>query len=242
MYFTVMLLFLLQVNRNNSRLSLAAIALDTCGSIIKTTRDVSNFLNHEGSNLFKNLNNTDINLVALLAGGDTELAGSVTDAVGHLGVAVLAPQAGGPKSQRKRYSPYPLQLAPSNTVRAACILALLHQLQWNCFSVIYHQDGVEYEDMFRYVEKHTASSIQLELTSAIPIPLGSINVTSLIYKSLRMLRAQKAEGTRAVVLMLPHKQMELIFRAVKVLEEEGQIQPGDFSWIMFGSGENFEYR
>ncbi|XP_033611384.1 uncharacterized protein LOC111874549 isoform X3 [Cryptotermes secundus] len=230
-----------QVNRNNSRLSLAAIALDTCGSIIKTTRDVSNFLNHEGRNLFKNLNNTDINLVALLAGGDTELAASVTDAVGHLGVAVLAPQAGGPKSQRKRYSPYPLQLAPSNTVRAACILALLHQLQWDCFSVIYHQDGVEYEDIFRYVEKHTASSIQLELTSAIPIPLGSINVTSLIHKSLRMLRAQKAEETRAVVLMLPHKQTELIFRAVKALEEEGKIQPGDFSWIMFGSGENFEY-
>jgi hypothetical protein len=57
-----------------------------------------------------------------------------------------------------------------------------------------------------------------------------------------MLRAQKAEGTRVVVLMLPHRQMELVFRAVKALEEEGQIQPGDVSWIMFGSGENFEYR
>jgi hypothetical protein len=57
-----------------------------------------------------------------------------------------------------------------------------------------------------------------------------------------MLRAQKAEGTMIVVLMLPHKQMELVFRAVKALEEEGQIQPGDFSWIMFGSEENSEYR
>jgi hypothetical protein len=238
-YILPLFLILLQVNRNNSHLSLAAIALDTCGSIIKTTRDVSNFLNEEGSNLFEN---TDINLVALLAGGDTELAGSVTDAVGHLGVAVLAPQAGGPLSQRKRFTPYPLQLSPSHVARAACILALLHYLKWNCFSVIYHQDGVQYEDMFRYLEKHTTSSHQLELTSVIPVPLGSINVTSLIHKSLRMIQAQKAEGTKVVVLMLPHKQMKLIFRAVKALEDEDQIQPGDFSWIIFGSEKNFDYR
>lgn len=229
------------MNRNNSYLSLAAIALDTCGSIIKTSRDVSNLLSYQESNLFENLNSTDINIVALLAGGDTELAGSVTDAVGHLGVAVLAPQAGGPPSQRKRYTPYPLQLAPSNTVRAASILALIHHLQWNCFSVIYHQDGIEHEDMFRYVEKHIASSQQLELTSGIPIPLASINVTSLINKCLRSLRAQNTEGTRIVVLMLPHEIVKLIFRTVKTLEEEGQILPGDFTWIMFGS-ENFEYR
>jgi hypothetical protein len=241
-HFTIVFLILLQVNRNNSHLSLAAIALDTCGSIIKTARDISNFLNHEGSNLFEDLNNTDINLVAVLAGGDTELAGSVTDAVGHLGVAVLAPQAGGPPSQRKRYAPYPLQLAPSHASRAACLLALLHHLQWNCFSVIYHQDGVEYEDMFRYVEKHAALSPQLQLTSAIPIPLGSINVTALLYKSFRKLQAQKAEGTRVVVLMLPHKQSKLIFRAVKALEEEDHIQPGHFSWIMFGSEKNYDYR
>jgi hypothetical protein len=57
-----------------------------------------------------------------------------------------------------------------------------------------------------------------------------------------MLRAQKAEGTSIVVLMLPHKRMELIFRAVKALEDEGQIQPGDFTWIMFASEENFDYR
>ncbi|XP_069678510.1 uncharacterized protein [Periplaneta americana] len=230
-----------QVNRNNSHLSLAAIALDTCGSIVKTSRDVSNFLNRQESNIFDGLNNTDINIVALLAGGDTELAGSVTDAVGHLGVAVLAPQAGGPPAQRKKYSPYPLQLAPSNAVRAASILALLHHLQWNCFSVMYHQDGVEYEDMFRYVEKHAASSIQLELTSGIPIPLASLNVTSLIRKCLRMLRAQKTDGSRIVVLMLPHERMKLIFRVVKSLEEEGQIKPGDFTWIMFGSEESIDY-
>jgi hypothetical protein len=188
------------------------------------------------------LNNTDINIVALLAGGDTELAGSVTDAVGHLGVAVLAPQAGGPPYQRKRYAPYPLQLAPSNAVWAACILALLHHLQWNCFSVIYHQDGIEYEDMFRYVEKHAASSLQLELTSGIPIPLASVNVTSLIRKCLWMLQAQKMQGTRVVVLMLPRERMELIFRVMKALEKEGQILPGDFTWIMFGTDENFDYR
>lgn len=229
------------MNRNNSHLSLAAIALDTCGSIVKTSRDVSNFLNYQESNQFEKLNNTDINIVALLAGGDTELAGSVTDAVGHLRIAVLAPQAGGPPFQRKRYAPYPLQLAPSNAVRAASILALLHHLHWNCFSVIYHQDGIEHEDMFRYVEKHIDSSLQLEMTSGIPVPLASINVTSYIHKCLRILKAQKTEGTTIVVLMLPYEQIELIFRAVKALEEEGQIQPGDFIWIMFGS-ENFDYR
>jgi hypothetical protein len=228
------------VNRNNSDLSLAAIALDTCGSIVKTSKDVSNFFNHQESNHFGKLNNTDINVVALLAGGNTELAGSVTDAVGHLGVAVLAPQAGGPPSHRKRYAPYPLQLAPSNAVRAASVLALLHHLQWNCFSIIYQQDGIEYEDMFRYVEKHIASQ-QLKLISGIPIPLASINVTSLIHKYLRVLRAQKTDGTRAVILMLPHERVELIFRVAKTLEVEGQILPGDFTWIMFGS-ENFDYR
>jgi hypothetical protein len=241
-YFTVVLSIFLQVNRNNSHLSLAAIALDTCGSIIKTTRDVSNFLNHEGSSLFENLNNTDINLVALVAGGDTELVGSVTDAVGHLRIPVLAPQAGGPLSQRKRYAPYPLQLAPSHAVRAAAVLALLHRLEWNCFSVIYHQDGVEYEDMFRYLERHTASSLQLQLTSVIPVPLGSVNVTSLIRKSLRMIQASKSERTRVIVLMLPHKQMKRVFRAVKALEDERLIQPGDISWVMFGSEKNFDYR
>lgn len=237
-----MLLILLQVNRNNSHLSLAAIALDTCGSIVKTSRDISNFLNHQESSLFEKLNNTDMSIVALLAGGDTELAGTVTDAVSHLEVAVLAPQAGGPPSQRKRYAPYPLQLAPSNAVRAACVLALLHHLQWHCFSVIYHQDAVEYEDMFRYVEKHAASSLQLELTSGIPIPLASANVSSLLRSSLRMLISQKAEGTRVVVLMLPRERVELIFRVIKVLEQEGQIAPGEFTWIMLGSEESINYR
>lgn len=241
-YFTIMLLILLQVNRNNSHLSLAAIALDTCGSIVKTSRDISNFLNHQESSLFEKLNNTDMSIVALLAGGDTELAGTVTDAVSHLEVAVLAPQAGGPPSQRKRYAPYPLQLAPSNGVRAACVLALLHHLQWHCFSVIYHQDAVEYEDMFRYVEKHAASSLQLELTSAIPIPLASANVSSLLRSSLRMLKSQKAEGTRVIVLMLPRERVELIFRVIKVLEQDGQIAPGEFTWIMLGSEESINYR
>jgi hypothetical protein len=166
----------------------------------------------------------------------------VTDAVSHLGVAVLAPQAGGPPSQRKRYAPYPLQLAPSHAVRAACVLALLHHLQWHCFSVIYHQDAVEYEDMFRYVEKHAASSRQLELTSGIPVPLASVNVSSLIRNCLRMLQSQKAEGTRVVVLMLPRERVQLIFRVLKALEQEGQVIPGEFTWIMFGSEENFDYR
>lgn len=230
------------MNRNNSHLSLAAIALDTCGSIVKTSRDISNFLNHQESSIFEKLNNTDMSIVALLAGGDTELAGTVTDAVRHLGVAVLAPQAGGPPSQRKRYAPYPLQLAPSNAVRAACVLALLHHLQWHCFSVIYHQDAVEYEDMFRYVEKHAASSLRLELTSGIPIPLASTNVSSLLHSCLRMLQSQKAKGTRVVVLMLPRERMELIFRVIKVLEQEGQITPGEFTWIMLGSEESINYR
>jgi len=237
-----MLLILLQVNRNNSHLSLAAIALDTCGSIVKTSRDISNFLNHQESSLFEKLNNTDMSIVALLAGGDTELAGIVTDAVSHLGVAVLAPQAGGPPSQRKRYAPYPLQLAPSNVVRAACVLALLHHLQWHCFSVIYNQDAVEYEDMFRYVEKHAASSLQLELTSGIPIPLASANVSSLLRSCLRMLQSQKAERTRVVVLLLPRERVELIFRVIKVLEQERQIAPGEFTWIMLGSEESINYR
>jgi hypothetical protein len=95
--------------------------------------------------------------------------------------------------------------------------------------------------MFRYVEKHIDSSLQLEMTSGIPVPLASINVTSYIHKCLRILKAQKTEGTTIVVLMLPYERIELIFRAVKALEEEGQIQPGDFIWIMFGS-ENFDYR
>ncbi|PSN42847.1 hypothetical protein C0J52_16423 [Blattella germanica] len=230
-----------QVNRNNSHFSLAAIALDTCGSIVKTSRDVSNFLNQQDNNVFEKWNTTEMNIVALLAGGDSELAGTVTDAVGHLGVAVLAPQAGGPPAQRKKYAPYPLQLAPSNVVRAASLLALLHHLQWNCFSIMYHQDGVEYEDMFRYIEKHAASSIQLELTSGIPIPLASLNVTSLLRKCIMMLRAQKVDGSRIVVLLLPPDRMELIFRIVKSLEDEDMISPGDFTWIMVGSEENFEY-
>ena len=216
--------------------------MDTCGSIVKTSRDISNFLNHEENNLFEKWNSSDVNIVALLAGGDSELARSVTDAVGHLGVAVIAPQAGGPPSQRKKYSPYPLQLAPSNVVRAASLLAFLYHLQWNCFSVMYHQDGVEYEDMFRYVEKQAASSLKLELSAGIPVPLASLNITSLLRKCVMMLHGQKAEGTRIVVLMLPTERIKLVLRVIESLLDEDLIYPGDFTWIILGSEEHIEYR
>ncbi|KAJ9600381.1 hypothetical protein L9F63_009309, partial [Diploptera punctata] len=230
-----------QVNRNNSYLSLAAIALDTCGSIVKTSRDISNFLNQEEHNIFEKGNNSDVNIVALLAGGDSELARSVTDAVGHLGVAVIAPQAGGPPSQRKKYAPYPLQLAPSNIVRAASLLAFLHHLEWSCFSVMYHEDGVEYEDMFRYVEKQATVNSQIELTSGIPIPLASLNVTSLLRKCIMMLESQQADGTRIIVLMLPPDRMKLIVRVIKNLLDERLIRHGDFTWIVLGSEEHVEF-
>jgi hypothetical protein len=45
-------------------------------------------------------------------------------------------------------SPYSLQLAPSNAACAACVVALLHHLQWHCFSVIYHQDTNMCSDMW----------------------------------------------------------------------------------------------
>jgi hypothetical protein len=42
--------------------------------------------------------------------------------------------------------------------------------------------------------------------------------------------------------MLPRERVELIFRVIKVLEQEGQIAPGEFTWIMLGSEESINYR
>jgi predicted RNA binding protein YcfA (HicA-like mRNA interferase family) len=57
-----------------------------------------------------------------------------------------------------------------------------------------------------------------------------------------MLQSQKAEGTRVVVLMMPRERVELMFRVIKVLEQEGWITPGEFTWIMFRSEEIINYR
>ncbi|XP_067004310.2 uncharacterized protein [Anabrus simplex] len=230
-----------QVNLNNTHLSIGAIALDSCGSVVKTSRDISDFLSMEETNDISKIPTTSNNVIAFVAGGGTELAGSVMEAVGHLKIPVLVPQAGGPSPQRKKFSPYPLQLASTNTAQASAILSLLHHLKWSCFSVVYYQDGVEYEDIFRYIEKHvSAPSSTLNMSLSIPIPLGAPDTTSHVREILKKLQQLKTSGNKVIILLLPSHRIEVVLRTAQALEDEGQLTPGALTWITLGSQEILE--
>jgi hypothetical protein len=136
---------------NNTRLRLAAVALDTCGSVVKTSRVVTDLLSNPANN----------NIVALISGGGTELTNPLLDVIGHLKVPVLYAQASGPPAHRKMHSPYPLQLAPSNVAQATAILTLLGQMSRKCATVFYHQDGGEFEEVFKVIESQVDTSIKL---------------------------------------------------------------------------------
>ena len=144
------------MNSNYSGLRVGAIALDTCGSAVRTSRLVSELL-AEGAGAGMQLSGGAETageaqpVVAVLAGGPTRVAAPSMEAAGALGLPAVAPSARGPPVHRKTHPPYPLQLAPSNGVLADSILALLRALKWRCLAALYLQDAVDYEETFHQV-------------------------------------------------------------------------------------------
>nr|CAD7589963.1 unnamed protein product [Timema genevievae] len=219
-----------QMNHNNSNINLTAVVLDTCGSAVKAARDVSRFLEHQYSG--QNSQNGG-HTIAFIAGGTTHHVEAIMESVGYLNVPLLAPQARGPPAHRKKFAPYPLQLSPSNTAQAQAIISILENLRWMCYSVIYQQDGIEYENIFQTLEK-MSSQFNLTISSGIGIPVGSANVTVHVRRALAYLHKS---SSKVVILLLPPERTDLLFRTAHALEDEGLLTPHDLTWVVLSGSE-----
>nr|CAD7198909.1 unnamed protein product [Timema douglasi] len=219
-----------QMNHNNSNINLTAVVLDTCGSSVKAARDVSRFLEHQysGQN-----SQSGGHTIAFIAGGTTHHVESIMESVGYLNVPLLAPQARGPPAHRKKFAPYPLQLSPSNRAQAQAIISILENLRWMCYSVIYQQDGIEYENIFQILEK-MSPQFNLTISSGIGIPVGSANVTVHVRRALANLHKS---SSKVVTLLLPPERTDLLFRTTHALEDEGLLTPHDLTWVVLSRSE-----
>ncbi|XP_046403373.1 uncharacterized protein LOC124168988 [Ischnura elegans] len=243
-----------QANKNGSLLPpsvrLEVIAMDTCGSAQKTSRDVANLIGEaEGGAMDKGRsgagksNSMATRMVAFVAAGGTELTKPAVDILAPLGVAVLAPEATGSVLRtRKKHAPYPLRLSPGNAARASALLALLSRLQWTSFSAIFLEDGVEYEDAFRLVEKE-ARGRGLKMVASAGLPLteqGDESGTRATREALRTVERLRAEGVKAVLLLLPPREVDLLLTTAREMRTKGQMAPGGITWVGLGAEDVFE--
>lgn len=233
-----------QVNRNSSLLpgiKLGALAFDSCDSKERTTRDISNFFSDSANKKppVSSSSPNENNVVAFIAAGVTEIVKPVVDIVTPLSVPVIVTEASGMVLHRKKHAPYPLQLAPSNEVRAAAILSLLQHFNWNYFSVIYLEDILENEDLHRYLVKE-AKNHGLEVAQSVSLPVGSSNLVSFVRDGLKQIKEGSQNGANIVVLLLPPAQADLLLRTARALQDEGQLTSSDFLWVTIGNEQVFD--
>ncbi|XP_049964510.1 uncharacterized protein LOC126484952 [Schistocerca serialis cubense] len=221
-----------QVNKNSTYINLAAVSLDSCGSPVKAAQDIADLLTLHTS---LNRNGASQNsAVAFIVGGGTNLVSAVMDSVNYLKIPVFASEARGPLPHRKKYAPYPLQLAPTSKAYAAAVLALLQNLSWSCFSVIYLQDGIEYEDSYRlFVDYASVYENGLNMTISLPVPLQY--TAGIIREYLKEIATVHTSGNKIVVLLLPNEVVELLLRVLQAMEDESQIAVGALTFIVLGA-------
>ncbi|XP_047118721.1 uncharacterized protein LOC124799226 [Schistocerca piceifrons] len=221
-----------QVNKNSTYINLAAVSLDSCGSPVKAAQDIADLLTLHTS---LNRNGASQNsAVAFIVGGGTNLVSAVMDSVNYLKIPVFASEARGPLPHRKKYAPYPLQLAPTSKAYAAAVLALLQNLGWSCFSVIFLQDGIEYEDSYRlFVDYASVYENGLNMTISLPVPLQY--TAGIIREHLKEIATVHTSGNKIVVLLLPNEVVELLLRVLQAMEDESQIAVGALTFIVLGA-------
>ncbi|KAF4521917.1 hypothetical protein B566_EDAN007472, partial [Ephemera danica] len=215
------LLWALDRANMNSSLRLSAVVMNSCGSPARTSRDVAQLLDDSGKSVSDQL-------VAMLSADGPTVADRITNLAVPLGLPVITSDS----PYIKPYKPFPLQLNAGLKQRTQTLIALARRLEWTSMSAIYVEDGACSEAMLRTAQ---AESRRLGINIAASFALvdwrGEEDDTAARDVVLRVRERAREGGLRAVMLLLPRRHLERIFRATKSLQIEGEIVPGEIIWL-----------
>ncbi|XP_065333092.1 uncharacterized protein LOC135934993 isoform X1 [Cloeon dipterum] len=207
-------------NANNS-IHLSAIVMDSCGSRMRTARDVALLLEQQ------EVVQTD-RIVAMISNDGAEVAESATKLAAPFSIPVIGSDA----PFHKQHSPYPLQLNAGLKMRIQTIMRLITKLGWDSISVITTEDGSESEAMMKLAQ-FEAKKQSVTIMNTVTLPDIRDDLASEVFKNtvLEVRDVARDSGVRAVLVLLPPSQLEQLLMASRFLHQEGEVFPGELVFL-----------
>jgi Receptor family ligand binding region len=205
----------------NSSFQISSVVMDSCGSKMRTSRDTALLL--EQKDEFQ----AD-KIITMITADGAAVAESTTNLAAPFSIPVISSEA----PYHKQHSPFPLQLNAGLKMRIHTILRLITKLGWDSISVITSEEGSESEAMMKLAQ-FEAKKLSVSVMNAVYLPDIRDDLAGEIFMNtlLETRNVARESGVRAVLLLLPKKQLEQLFTASRTLHQDGEVVPGELVYL-----------
>jgi hypothetical protein len=207
----------------NSSMRLSAVVMNSCGSPARTSRDVAQLLDDSRSD-----KSVSDHLVAMISADGPTVADRITNLAIPLGLPVITNDS----PYVKPYKPFPLQLNAGLRLRTQTLMALARRLEWTAVSAVYVEDSACSEAMLRAAQTE-ARRLGVNVASSITLAdWRNEQEDEAAREAVLAVRERAREGgVKVSLLLLPRRHLERVFRAARVLQNEGELVPGEIVWL-----------
>ncbi|XP_076346048.1 LOW QUALITY PROTEIN: uncharacterized protein LOC143244736 [Tachypleus tridentatus] len=208
---------------------LGTVAIDTCGSYLKITQQLSSFLSVQASSS----ETIDVkSILAIISDTSAEESKTIEDIVTPLNITSVST---GDRLAGNRRSPYSFQIAVPATVRAKAIVEVLKHLGWSFISVVHSADeeSVRGFQAFRTEAKKNFICISNQL-SLEDIGDSEVEEVQKFNDTIKNLLEARKNGAKVVALWLNNRDYQLFFLAIQKAIAEEIIKQDHFIWLRNG--------
>ncbi|KAF2361851.1 Receptor ligand binding region [Trinorchestia longiramus] len=208
---------------------IGAVVFDACSNKEKVVRDVTNLLTGRLQERIRQMLPSSDHIIGVVVGGRGEVPQQVLDITQPYGITSITTLATHSDLSNTRRFPAVLHLAPSNYLKAEAMLSILERYDWSLFSIVY-SDGGEAGDTAKHLLRGTSKK-NLEAAVTEPIPLQVEDPTYMLEVWGRLAEGVQ-QGSRAVLLLLQSRHLELFLLTGASLRQQGLLRQGDFVFLM----------
>jgi len=215
------LLWALDRFNENSTVHLSSVVMDSCGSRMRSSRDIALLLE-------QNEQIQADNIITMISADGAAVAESTTNLAAPFSIPVISSDA----PFHKKHSPFPLQLNAGLKIRLQTAMRLITKLGWNSISVITTEDGYESEAMMKLAQ-FEAKKLSVSIMNSVYLPNIRDDAANEVFMNtlLETRNVARESGVRAVLLLLPPKQLEQLFTASRILHKDGEVVPGELVYL-----------
>ncbi|XP_059490514.1 uncharacterized protein LOC132205474 isoform X2 [Neocloeon triangulifer] len=216
-------------NANNS-VHLSAVVMDSCGSRMRTSRDVALLLEQKDEVQAERI-------VTMITNDGAQVAESTANLAAPFSIPVIGSEA----PFHKQHSPYPLQLNAGLKMRIQTVMRLIRKLGWDSISVVTTEDASESEAMLKLAQ-FEAKKQSVTIMNTVTLPDIRDNLVVEVFKNtiMEVRDVARDSGVRAVLVLLPPSQLEQLFMASRSLHQEGEVVPGELVFLGIKHEEIFQ--
>ncbi|XP_022257203.1 uncharacterized protein LOC106472974 isoform X2 [Limulus polyphemus] len=209
-----------------SGMQLGTVVIDTCGSSLKATQRLSDYL---ASHVVQGVDSLDIeSTLTFVVSGNSEESEAAAAVLGPLNITSIATSE--VNLDRKTASDnYNLQVNVPVEIRVRATIEVLKYLGWSFVSILYSEDDQSHQayNTFRKLAKSGGVCLAAEHG----VGGESKNDDAQMHLAILKLKEAKSRGANVVILLLNVHDTKIFFSAIKQAIASKIISRGDFIWM-----------